>query len=495
MSARKVVVDQCLLGVPRLLDDLERLAGDRDSCDILFIAGREEVAIYAHRLILKTRQVHCSCTSFQNLKRGEICKVFGTTVSLSTPGNPIPIRLPQVKPDVLRDVLFYVYCGRVLLQDSNVFEVLAICCELGIDDLRQFAEDHIRSSLCIHNACTYLPAALELETRIPDSKSGRCFKDRCTAFIGENAMECIKTPSFLTLPKEALIHLISSDCVALEEEDVWRAVLNWAKHNTGVMQPTAHWTEEERTRVCQQLSGVINHVRILLIDSHVFAEEVEPTGAVPMEISLERYRSAALPNKFGYTEERKVQPRSSLKLFQSSQILTGDKLQYQRVLNSWFGVNKQAWKLLYRASTHGYSSDSFHHHCDGHFPTYVLVFGANGEICGGFSDVPWNASLSSRGRYVSSEKSFLFTLVNNVDVPPTKFDIVKKAFAIVNHPDFGPVFGAGADFSISSNCNSNMDSYSNLPHSYDGENASCTLLMGDYNFTVFDYEVFTIDKH
>jgi hypothetical protein len=29
-------------------------------------------------------------------------------------------------------------------------------------------------------------------------------------------------------------------------------------------------------------------------DSAVFAEEVEPTGAVPMELSLERYRRAAL---------------------------------------------------------------------------------------------------------------------------------------------------------------------------------------------------------
>lgn len=34
---------------------------------------------------------------------------------------------------------------------------------------------------------------------------------------------------------------------------------------------------------------MINHVKLLLIDSTVFAEEVEPTGAVPMELSLERY--------------------------------------------------------------------------------------------------------------------------------------------------------------------------------------------------------------
>ena len=40
--------------------------------------------------------------------------------------------------------------------------------------------------------------------------------------------------------------------------------------------------------IFQALSGVINHVKLLVIDSKVFAEEVEPTGAVPMELSLER---------------------------------------------------------------------------------------------------------------------------------------------------------------------------------------------------------------
>jgi len=77
-------------------------------------------------------------------------------------------------------------------------------------------------------------------------------------------------------------------------------------------------------------------------------------------------------------------------------------------------------------------------------------------------------------------------------LPPTKFDVRKKMFAIVHHSDFGPVFGAGSDLSIASDCNQNMDSYSNLPHTFDGENASSSVLMGDYNFQVQDYEVFTL---
>lgn len=60
--------------------------------------------------------------------------------------------------------------------------------------------------------------------------------------------------------------------------------------------------------------------------------------------------------------------------------------------------------------------------------------GVRGEICGGFSDVPWGKT-NSKAQYIASEKSFLFTLTNNQDVPPTKFDIVKKSFAICYHPE------------------------------------------------------------
>lgn len=60
-------------------------------------------------------------------------------------------------------------------------------------------------------------------------------------------------------------------------------------------------------------------------DSQVFAEEVEPTGAVPMELSLERYRFAALPTKFKDNatslEDNRLKPRVSLKFFAGSQIL------------------------------------------------------------------------------------------------------------------------------------------------------------------------------
>lgn len=31
------------------------------------------------------------------------------------------------------------------------------------------------------------------------------------------------------------------------------------------------------------------------------------------------------------------------------------------------------WRLVYRASSHGYSAEAFHRQCDGIAPTYVIV--------------------------------------------------------------------------------------------------------------------------
>lgn len=101
------------------------------------------------------------------------------------------------------------------------------------------------------------------------------FVDQCASYVEKYAAECFQTASFLDLPKEALVHLVSSDSVrnifsiiprannnlsnisliifqlALEEERVWRSVLNWARHKTGIDQPLCEWNEDHKSRIRQ----------------------------------------------------------------------------------------------------------------------------------------------------------------------------------------------------------------------------------------------------
>ncbi|XP_063363309.1 uncharacterized protein LOC134652082 [Cydia amplana] len=470
-------------GLPGLLRDLQRLSEDQDSADIVFILGTSEEKVYAHRIILVAR-----CKSFQNTKRGEVCRIPGCTVTPSV-GAPVPVRMPHVQPETFRLFIQYVYTGKLLLQDSGVFEMMTLSADLGVEDLRAACEDHVTSTLSVESACTLLAAAMDIQDR-PGGKSATSFLERCVAFIGEHAADCVRTNAFLNLPKDALIKLLSSDSLCLEEEEVWRCALAWAKQRAGVTQPCAHWTEEERARVCHHLGPLMTHVRLLLIDSCVFAEEVEPTGAVPMELSLERYRRAALTAPHHHTHDSRTRPRLAVNMFAGSVILQQEKSAYQAVINNWCGTGKQVWRLLFRASVHGFSASAFHKQCDNVAPVLVLVQLSRGEVVGGFSEAAWASG--GAGGYLPAERAFLFALPAAQGQTPVKHPLLKKAFALCYHPDCGPIFGAGADLLISSNCNANNDSYSNL-HSYGAADASGSLAP-DYNFTVRDYEVFTY-KH
>lgn len=53
------------------------------------------------------------CKSFQSTKRGELCRIPGSSVSPVTAGSPVVIRLPHVNADVFRQFILYVYTGKV----------------------------------------------------------------------------------------------------------------------------------------------------------------------------------------------------------------------------------------------------------------------------------------------------------------------------------------------------------------------------------------------
>ena len=61
--------------------------------------------------------------------------------------------------------------------------------------------------------------------------------------------------------------------------------------------------------------------------------------------------------------------------------------QYDAKLREWVGDYK--WKLLYRASEHGYSAKSFHECCDDQGPTLVIIKSSGSWIFGGYTTRSW----------------------------------------------------------------------------------------------------------
>ncbi|XP_031368571.1 speckle-type POZ protein A [Apis dorsata] len=139
-----------LAGVPRLLEDLARLSEDKDTADIVFLLGRDETPVYAHRIILQAR-----------------CKNFTAAKRIGTPGNPTPMRMPHAHPETFRQFIHYVYTGKIMLQDNGIFEMLGLAQELGVEELWRSCEEHVSATLSPGNACALLTAALDAQERVP----------------------------------------------------------------------------------------------------------------------------------------------------------------------------------------------------------------------------------------------------------------------------------------------------------------------------------------
>ena len=105
-------------------------------------------------------------------------------------------------------------------------------------------------------------------------------------------------------------------------------------------------------------------------------------------------------------------------------------------------------------------------------------------------------------RFVSSSKSFLFSLYNINCYAPVKLNIrsSRYSYAIASGSSYGPFFGGGADLRIHNNAASNQNSYTHRGHTYplppgsSVAGGSCRFYAGSYNFTPTDVEVFYESK-
>lgn len=115
-------------------------------------------------------------------------------------------------------------------------------------------------------------------------------------------------------------------------------MVQWGQHKAGVDRSSDSWTEGERSSIKDALEGVLDQVRLMDISSDVFAKEVEPTGLLPMEMTLARYRHAATTGDRKGSEGRIMGPcpRGGVQdPFADTAILAG-KLEWQFQILEWY---------------------------------------------------------------------------------------------------------------------------------------------------------------
>nr|XP_012631421.1 BTB/POZ domain-containing protein 19 isoform X2 [Microcebus murinus] len=250
--------------------------------DVRFVVGQERQEVFAHRCLLA-----CRCSFFQRLLGSE-----------PGPRVPSPVVLSTVPAEAFLAVLEFLYTNSVKLHRHSVLEVLTAAVEYGLEELREvgFCARSLSHFPCLSWATSH-PASQTLwpgEERVPTQRGvwmSFCLclefvvkvldvelvcealqvavtfglgplQERCIAFIeahsqvqllifilltphpilllpdpnAANPQEALRTRGFLELSAPALLPLLRSDKLCVDEAELVWAARSWARVGAAVLE-------------------------------------------------------------------------------------------------------------------------------------------------------------------------------------------------------------------------------------------------------------------
>ncbi|KAK7803197.1 hypothetical protein U0070_005744, partial [Myodes glareolus] len=177
----------------------------REEDDVCFVVGQERQEVFAHRCLLA-----CRCNFFQRL--------LGTEPG---PGVPSPVVLSTVPTEAFLAVLEFLYANSVTLHRYSVLEVLTAAVEYGLEELRELCLEFVMKVLDVELVCEALQVAVTFGLGP--------LQERCIAFIEAHSQEALRTRGFLELSASALLPVLRSDKLCVDEAELVKAARNWAR--------------------------------------------------------------------------------------------------------------------------------------------------------------------------------------------------------------------------------------------------------------------------
>ncbi|XP_051044521.1 BTB/POZ domain-containing protein 19 isoform X1 [Phodopus roborovskii] len=191
---------------------LRNLVNNPRYSDVCFVVGQERQEVFAHRCLLA-----CRCNFFQRL--------LGTEPGL---GEPSPVVLSTVPAEAFLAVLEFLYTNSVKLHRYSVLEVLTAAVEYGLEELRELCLEFVVKVLDVELVCEALQVAVTFGLGL--------LQERCIAFIEAHSQEALRTRGFLELSSAALLPVLRSDKLCVDEAELVKAARSWARVGAAVLE-------------------------------------------------------------------------------------------------------------------------------------------------------------------------------------------------------------------------------------------------------------------
>ena len=209
----------------------------------------------------------------------------------------------DLRPDIIRDLLGYMYTGLVALSESNVKELIMTADYLLIPDLKRKAVEYLLALVSRENCILMYAFAVHCN----------CVELKLAAIgvIRDHFSLVSSTNEFRELDFELLLDLVSDDKIVVKrEEDVYEAMLQWVKHDV----------HTRRSYIEKLFSKVrlFSMTKEYILD-HVKAEPLVNSNAACMELLVQGLKSFNVQEK----ENGDLRPRKCLEKEVKTIVFTG----------------------------------------------------------------------------------------------------------------------------------------------------------------------------
>ncbi|XP_059877219.1 BTB/POZ domain-containing protein 19 isoform X2 [Lagenorhynchus albirostris] len=257
--------------------------------DVRFVVGQERQEVFAHRCLLA-----CRCNFFQRLLGSE-----------PGPGVPSPVVLSTVPAEAFLAVLEFLYtnsaklhrhsvglCGassrfpRLLWASVPILPHTPASLESNVHRYRQ--KYGYLSQLCLQFVMKVLDVELVCEAlQIAVSFGLGPLQERCVAFIEAHSQETLRTRGFLELSAPALLLLLRSDKLCVDEAELVLAARSWARVGAAVLERPA----------AEVAAPVVRELRLALLapaELSALEEQNRREPLIPVEQIVEAWKCHAL---------------------------------------------------------------------------------------------------------------------------------------------------------------------------------------------------------
>ncbi|XP_055691354.1 BTB/POZ domain-containing protein 2-like [Lutzomyia longipalpis] len=229
-----------------LWDRFQKLKGNDNHADIVFILHPHELKIPAHKLILSLASTRFLREFSENHVKSTEKEVY---------------QLTDIDPQLFDAFLTFIYTADVELCPEIAFGLIKLAKMYEMDELREICTNYILETLNECNIWTYFGHSVDML----DEDGGGLLRNKCLDFISNSNGGIFNQPSFLGVPRGGIKLLLALESIRVTESELLEVIIKWID---------SHTADGQRQRRREHLGDLLHLIHFPTMSSTEFSRLV-----------------------------------------------------------------------------------------------------------------------------------------------------------------------------------------------------------------------------